>query len=497
MNEQDTAHVPDDELNQELVAYLDGELDEESGRRIERRLSEDADYRLRLQHLQRAWDMLDYLPRAHVAESFTQSTVEMVVLSATEDVQQLHKRTSQRRGLLWLVGGGSFLAATLLGYALVASLANRPNRQLVQQLPLIENYDLYRHADSLTFLDQLRDSRLFDDQIDDSLGPIVDEPLQVRATRLDTMDAAAKDELQRNKARFDELSKEQQEQLRKLHEELTVSPESQRYHQILVRYERLLRSLPSNQRAQLLTLPPDDRINQISQILREQERERFRELASRLPPQDRDTIYDWFSEVSARREAELLELIPEDARNRVLATQDDRRRRSIMFFHLLRPRPDSPPGQEEWLVRISKPQDIQALIIRLSPEAQASYADFQDSRQKLLLVRGWIFAALYSKRPPRVPQEELTRFFDKLSAEKQAYLEALPSDRMQRELEMMYHRSNREPFFGKGRPRGSDGSGRGPFREGGHRGPPRGDNPPGEPTKSPPPPSKDPAPRAG
>ena len=39
---------------EQLVAYLDGELDEETNRDIERRLSDDPEYRLRLQQLQHA-----------------------------------------------------------------------------------------------------------------------------------------------------------------------------------------------------------------------------------------------------------------------------------------------------------------------------------------------------------------------------------------------------------------------------------------------------------
>ena len=41
---------------QQLVAYLDGELDDETNREIERRLSADPEYQLRLQQLQQAWE---------------------------------------------------------------------------------------------------------------------------------------------------------------------------------------------------------------------------------------------------------------------------------------------------------------------------------------------------------------------------------------------------------------------------------------------------------
>ena len=55
-----------DSLHEELTSYLDGELDPQQVRRIEERLARDADYRAELQRMQRAWDLLDRLPRASV-----------------------------------------------------------------------------------------------------------------------------------------------------------------------------------------------------------------------------------------------------------------------------------------------------------------------------------------------------------------------------------------------------------------------------------------------
>ena len=60
MNE-DQPTTENDAVMQELVAYLDGELDAETSTRVEQRLTEDDDYRTQLQQLQRTWDLLDEL----------------------------------------------------------------------------------------------------------------------------------------------------------------------------------------------------------------------------------------------------------------------------------------------------------------------------------------------------------------------------------------------------------------------------------------------------
>ena len=78
-----------DEAYEQLVAYLDGELDAETSKQVERRLTENVEYRRELQQLQRAWDMLDELPRAEVGNAFTRTTVEIVVLSAAQELTEV------------------------------------------------------------------------------------------------------------------------------------------------------------------------------------------------------------------------------------------------------------------------------------------------------------------------------------------------------------------------------------------------------------------------
>ena len=58
-----SSYNAEDQTYEQLVAYLDGELDAESSLQVERRLAEDAEFRRELRQLQRAWDMLDELPK--------------------------------------------------------------------------------------------------------------------------------------------------------------------------------------------------------------------------------------------------------------------------------------------------------------------------------------------------------------------------------------------------------------------------------------------------
>ncbi|MCH5374856.1 MAG: hypothetical protein JJ992_12850 [Planctomycetes bacterium] len=87
---------------EELVAYLDGELDTDSNRQIERRLSRDLTLRHQLRQLQQSWDLLDHLPRADVDESFTQSTVAMVALRAADEKREAEATEIRHGRSLWM-----------------------------------------------------------------------------------------------------------------------------------------------------------------------------------------------------------------------------------------------------------------------------------------------------------------------------------------------------------------------------------------------------------
>ena len=153
--------APEEPLSDELVAYLDGELSESASRRVEQQLSEDNELRERLHQHQETWDMLDQLPKTRGGDQFAQTTLEMVTLSATGNFEQKTLFCRSRLKLVWIGAGLSTAAASLIGYFTVTAIVTAPNRQLVQDLPVIENLDAYRHAESVDFLEAMSEKGLF------------------------------------------------------------------------------------------------------------------------------------------------------------------------------------------------------------------------------------------------------------------------------------------------------------------------------------------------
>src|SRR2546422_10358833 len=66
----------DKEDPERLVAYLDGELNEEEAREVEIRLTRDPSARAEADALRRTWDLLDFLPRPEPSSDFTHRTME-------------------------------------------------------------------------------------------------------------------------------------------------------------------------------------------------------------------------------------------------------------------------------------------------------------------------------------------------------------------------------------------------------------------------------------
>jgi len=152
-----------EQLEEELTAYLDGELDPSESRRVEDRLTRDAVYRQKLKELERTWDLLDRLPRSTVDEAFTRSTMEMVALSASEDAAAHLQQLPQLRRRRWMMALASAAAALVVGFGIGTLLRPNPNETLLRDLPVVENLNLYYQADDIEFLRLLDRENVFTD----------------------------------------------------------------------------------------------------------------------------------------------------------------------------------------------------------------------------------------------------------------------------------------------------------------------------------------------
>ncbi len=94
----------------ELVAYLDGELDDAATQAVEAKIATDADARAELDALKQTWGMLDYLPKASPSVNFTNRTMERLTLEVNPVAKTM---PMPARSGAWL-GSAGWAVAVLL-----------------------------------------------------------------------------------------------------------------------------------------------------------------------------------------------------------------------------------------------------------------------------------------------------------------------------------------------------------------------------------------------
>jgi anti-sigma factor RsiW len=155
------------EERENLVAYLDGELDEEAAQALEARLNRDPQIRAEVEALRQTWTLLDYLPRAQPSETFTNKTMERLTLvrSGARTGIMPRPRAGSRLGwigwaaaVLLALGGGLFGARWWF-----ARTATDVDDTLVRHLRVLEKWRTYEHVDDLDFLRSLDHPDLFGD----------------------------------------------------------------------------------------------------------------------------------------------------------------------------------------------------------------------------------------------------------------------------------------------------------------------------------------------
>jgi len=146
-----------------LVAYLDGELDQEDAHDIERVLSSNETARHDIEVLSRTWDLLDELPRPRASTQFAADTLAAIrvedVGKALSDRQWYQQA---RRGAIVAVWAAGLAAAALLGFLTTSRWIPTEAELLQQDFNVIYNLDVYREVEEIDFLRQLNESGLFD-----------------------------------------------------------------------------------------------------------------------------------------------------------------------------------------------------------------------------------------------------------------------------------------------------------------------------------------------
>lgn len=147
----------------DLVAYLDGELPDPVAQAIDEVLARSEVARHEVEALARTWEMLDALPVPKASSEFVERT--MTTLKVGEVPYNI---TDQA----WFgyVKKGSVLAVWFvvlglsgwLGFQITARWVPNEHEQMLNDLPVLQNFDAYQEVETYDFLEQLKKSGLFE-----------------------------------------------------------------------------------------------------------------------------------------------------------------------------------------------------------------------------------------------------------------------------------------------------------------------------------------------
>jgi hypothetical protein len=262
--------LPPDETDEELVAYLDGELDRDEARAVEAKLTHDETARQKADTLKKTFDLLDYLPKPEPSPTFATRTLTQInpVLGSGAAIPVPTPSASNgtlppthttgltptlpppmRTGwkvLLWSLGLAAVTATGYFGHLLAKPHleATDPAKRTSEQVRLLERLPLYLGVDDFEFLTQLDQLALFPDED----GESAEKP------GVDTLSTA---ELEQLENVFKQYPAARQQQLRRLDEQLSAQDPPRQAHLIgvLERYAIWLDRLPDNYRKEILTAP--------------------------------------------------------------------------------------------------------------------------------------------------------------------------------------------------------------------------------------------------
>ena len=427
-----------EKINEAIIAYLDGELGAEAAREIEERLATDAPFREKLQRFQNSWDLLDELPRTEADMKFAASTVEMVALS--EDRQ---RRPAERSRRWTLVQRGSFmvmvtLATCFVGFlmtnavaALLSSsgLISDPDKQLLNDLPIVENLDKYLVADNVEFLRALSNHPRAAEVRDARIGEVdqtslVDENNGQRRARIKSLSQQDENRLIINRRRFGEMDSAQQDKLRAMHRQLSKDPQREQLLQTMDAYYHWFLQLTPAERIELRSQSSEQRLMHMGKLLAEQ---RVKAEARRVRADVR-AVQRWLVDVAVKNRELLAQGLPRKTRDAIERSSQGMQPHNLM--RRLWARWDN--GQNAKNPAIEE-EDWVALKGSLSPQLRKVLEDNPDPEAG--------FRALVEKLPKGFPGLSPGRRNDATTAVAPLFAVAMEdaSDMNKRELWRFFH----------------------------------------------------------
>ncbi|MSR60273.1 MAG: hypothetical protein EXS05_21975 [Planctomycetaceae bacterium] len=147
------------EQRENLIAYLDGELEEPGAQEVEQVLAESVVARHEIDMLSRTWDLLNVLPGVKVSDEFSRKTLSSIRAAEQPKTRIGGDALSRnlRRGFVLAAWAALVAAFGFVGYQGLHSWVPNEASQLFEEYDVIANLDDYQEIGDIEFLRTLKE----------------------------------------------------------------------------------------------------------------------------------------------------------------------------------------------------------------------------------------------------------------------------------------------------------------------------------------------------
>ena len=295
-------NLPDMEsIDEQLTAYLDGELTPAEASSLERNLVDDEKLRLRLAALRQAYDLLDEIPETPHNQRFTKSTLELVIkdLSTTTRFTNGSQPKLLDKPIDWwawprvTVLLGAFV---ILGVAAAVAINFENTRRELKELGLIAGIRGLEDVNELkTAVKLSKETEIFAvlrDSLSEKLIPPPPDSTWQRKTWVQGLTPNQVSRLDSGRERLSKLDRETRTRLAAIESQIEALPDHKQIQETVHLTGLVLDSLGSAKRLDMEVMKSEQRYEFLKELLCMKAAEFY---AARIPNEDAAALEQWDS----------------------------------------------------------------------------------------------------------------------------------------------------------------------------------------------------------
>jgi negative regulator of sigma E activity len=377
-----------EQIDEQLTAYLDGELSSSEAAELETSLVGDERLRIRLAQLRQAYDLLDEVPETPHNQRFTKSTLELVIkdLSTSPVQPQANQKIAStklsaipwsRRAwpkLLVLVG-----ACAIAGAVTASVVTMIDTRRQLQELGMIAGVHGLKDVSEVSIAAKLSQEKelmaVLRQQFADKLVPAPPDSIEQRKSWVQSLTQKQISRLEDGRQKISKLSREERTRLAAIENEIEQLPDHRQIQEAVNLIGLVLDGIGSSRRNEMDSMKSEQRYEFLRELLYQKAARYYADL---IPPSDRSALEKW--DLDTFRPALQIAVLSELPARTAESTRSMNTRELLVELLIRR--------------RIDQIQELEPLVnellVHLSPTAK-KIMEGVDKSERMRVLNVWLF----------------------------------------------------------------------------------------------------------